>query len=680
MSVIDKIKLDGTTYDVGKTPDTTLAVSGSPADAAKVGTELDKKVDKVVGKGLSTEDFTTVEKTKLAGIAEGATNIVIDPTLTQAGQAADAKVVGSDLGQLSINSYQKTNGSIVSAGNWNYCTNDGYKHVAIPVSAGDTITVKGGTATGYMSFLKAYSTPSNGVAVSFSDTTDYTSRKTISANTSYDFVVPNDTNYVVIQVLLNSADVTPVIFNINGYNILKSVSDNIVAITNKVDDALSGLPEINVDNVFDKKPLNLFDGNYLNGVSLNGSTSFTFAANASANSLAVVPVESGKQYSVIVADGGPETNGYYYLKIASVHLDAPIQSATELIGVSNNYLIAQTSGYLKNYTATIPSGDNYLVVQASLTKQPFLQIVEGEQSDFSADTYAAQYGYFPSDNTEVYSKTEVNSLLEKTTYSIDGNIMTIRMGKAEYKFQRITNNSINIDTWRLYQGAIVENGTSYVMWVNSDAEGAIQITGEEDFVSGYHGDEIMNSIHVFVDGAEIDLTTSVSDALFKNMTVYVESDVYHCNTSASASNKAFKRYKKLTFKENTVKISNCYIAQEALSIAQARIALFQCYKAPDSIDFFTDYSVNTDYKHYAVSEIATVKPASSDRMTEADLHTVFATIVFKYLFGSDQSYMGSVVNFASQNRVKFYFDTINSETQVSQGEKIMSEFEFTIIP
>ena len=100
MSVIDKIKLDGTTYDVGKTPDTTLAVSGSPADAAKVGTELSKKVDKVTGKGLSTEDFTTAEKTKLAGIAEGATNIVIDPTLTQSGQAADAKKTGDEINSL----------------------------------------------------------------------------------------------------------------------------------------------------------------------------------------------------------------------------------------------------------------------------------------------------------------------------------------------------------------------------------------------------------------------------------------------------------------------------------------------------------------------------------------------------------------------------------------------------
>ncbi|QUH18438.1 hypothetical protein [Alkaliphilus sp. B6464] len=36
--------------------------------------ELAKKVDKVAGKGLSTNDYTTAEKTKLTGIATGANN------------------------------------------------------------------------------------------------------------------------------------------------------------------------------------------------------------------------------------------------------------------------------------------------------------------------------------------------------------------------------------------------------------------------------------------------------------------------------------------------------------------------------------------------------------------------------------------------------------------------------
>lgn len=40
----------------------------------EVNTKLNNKVDKVSGKGLSTNDYTTAEKEKLAGIAENANN------------------------------------------------------------------------------------------------------------------------------------------------------------------------------------------------------------------------------------------------------------------------------------------------------------------------------------------------------------------------------------------------------------------------------------------------------------------------------------------------------------------------------------------------------------------------------------------------------------------------------
>ena len=43
--------------------------------------QLDSKVDKISGKGLSTEDFTTSAKSKLAGIETGATkNTVVQST------------------------------------------------------------------------------------------------------------------------------------------------------------------------------------------------------------------------------------------------------------------------------------------------------------------------------------------------------------------------------------------------------------------------------------------------------------------------------------------------------------------------------------------------------------------------------------------------------------------------
>ncbi|WP_309119213.1 tail fiber protein [Paenibacillus sp.] len=52
------------------------ALNNDPDFAATMTTSLSGKVDKVSGKQLSTEDFTTAEKTKLAGIASNANNYV----------------------------------------------------------------------------------------------------------------------------------------------------------------------------------------------------------------------------------------------------------------------------------------------------------------------------------------------------------------------------------------------------------------------------------------------------------------------------------------------------------------------------------------------------------------------------------------------------------------------------
>ena len=62
-----KIKGDGDSYTMELLDDTTVDLSG--------------KVDKVAGKWLSTNDYTTAEKTKLEGVAEGA-NKYVHPSYT----------------------------------------------------------------------------------------------------------------------------------------------------------------------------------------------------------------------------------------------------------------------------------------------------------------------------------------------------------------------------------------------------------------------------------------------------------------------------------------------------------------------------------------------------------------------------------------------------------------------
>lgn len=77
--------------------DAGLDTEGKAADSKAVGDALATKVDAASGKGLSTNDYTTAEKTKLAGVATGATRVLIDSGLSESGKAADAAAVGTAL-------------------------------------------------------------------------------------------------------------------------------------------------------------------------------------------------------------------------------------------------------------------------------------------------------------------------------------------------------------------------------------------------------------------------------------------------------------------------------------------------------------------------------------------------------------------------------------------------------
>lgn len=74
-NVIETVKVDG----VALTPNADKAVNvdlSAFAKTASVNAELDKKVAKEEGKGLSTNDYTTAEKTKLAGMDTAISNAI----------------------------------------------------------------------------------------------------------------------------------------------------------------------------------------------------------------------------------------------------------------------------------------------------------------------------------------------------------------------------------------------------------------------------------------------------------------------------------------------------------------------------------------------------------------------------------------------------------------------------
>ena len=82
------------------------------AEASDVATQLNTKVDKVAGKGLSTEDYTSAEKTKLAGIESGAQ---VNTVTSVSGKTGAVTLAKSDVGLGNVDNTSDLNKPISTA-------------------------------------------------------------------------------------------------------------------------------------------------------------------------------------------------------------------------------------------------------------------------------------------------------------------------------------------------------------------------------------------------------------------------------------------------------------------------------------------------------------------------------------------------------------------------------------
>lgn len=433
---------------------------------------------------------------------------------------------------------------------------------------------------------------------------------------------------------------------------------------NKIDSAIDGLDDrvVQINDAFYYEEDNGTPLSEISGVV--SMPNFSADDYGSSSGINIAPV-SGYTTFYFVADKDYEL---YTVEIGRVYYAITIgrnYTGTSQNG-NNTVLLSSNPVRYRNNESNLPIESNKLVVNTG-------DVVAFTVTD-AVSNPAKIYGY----KTEKKQKQKYSGYATKS-----GNQLDIKTDNAHYVFKRITNTSINIDTWRLYQGDLVSGDNTFNMWTDSDAEGVVKIYGEDDYLGGYHGDEIMTGISVFIDGEEIDMATDFLNRNFNNITIYVDSVLYHCNTSEVADTVAFDKHKMLIFEGNKVRIGNWFKARENLTMYGAPTALFQChYKDSSGNEVATNYSVDSDYKCYKFSEAASVYPGTSKNMREAQIQTKYGFINFKLLKSSAQSYLGSVAHtfITNQNRIKIYFYAIGDGAQyaLSSGEVISSEFEFEI--
>jgi len=127
-------------------------ITGTLSDQTDLNTALDGKVDKVEGKGLSTNDYTTAEKTKLAGIEAGAQvnlpNTVVDANYVHTDNnyttAEKTKLDGLNVGNGTITI---TQGGVTKGSFTTNQSNNG----TIEIDAGGSGTPSWGSITGTLS-------------------------------------------------------------------------------------------------------------------------------------------------------------------------------------------------------------------------------------------------------------------------------------------------------------------------------------------------------------------------------------------------------------------------------------------------------------------------------------------------------------------------------------------------
>lgn len=145
----EKNKLAGIATGANKTViDSALSSSSTnPVQNKVIKESLDNKVDKVTGKGLSTNDFTNADKTKLSGIEEGATKTIVDtelsststnPVQNKAVQTLIARLVdavaknGFDIETAYTSSASNNTTNALSNSNLSVASNGTYARLSLP--------------------------------------------------------------------------------------------------------------------------------------------------------------------------------------------------------------------------------------------------------------------------------------------------------------------------------------------------------------------------------------------------------------------------------------------------------------------------------------------------------------------------------------------------------------------
>lgn len=286
------------------------STSENPVQNKVIYTALDGKVDKVSGKGLSTNDYTTAEKNKLSGIATGAevnqnafSNVKVTVGTTDTTIAADSKTDTLTIIQGSnITFTPDASGDSLTIAATDTTYSEATTSAAGLMSASDK-TKLNGIATGAQVNQNAFSNVAVGSTTIAADSTTDT------------LTVAGTANLITVTANATSDTLT---FNV-GSNVIT---------TSKVG-AASGVCPLDSSGKVDSSYLPSYVDDVIEGYPRSGQTELSqnWLATGSASGSVIVP-ESGKIYILMAATTNYKQydqfrwGGTTYVKISDGNISA----------------------------------------------------------------------------------------------------------------------------------------------------------------------------------------------------------------------------------------------------------------------------------------------------------------------------------------------------------------------
>ena len=197
----------------------------------------------------------------------------------------------------------------------------------------------------------------------------------------------------------------------------------------------------------------------------------------------------------------------------------------------------------------------------------------------------------------------VGAVTSYITERIDIYIPTV-LGYVKYRFGHVFDSDINADNWRIVGAFACDENLNDRFQIASTGEWemAIKIEGRPDFIGGnLHGDEVVNSVQFFIDGAKKALADLIELTEFKTLRIVEDTQMYDPNDNAT---KVATHGKEYTFTADGLTLKQSVNWQTRQNITTSYMTMLPIFRGNDNysvLQISDRVYTDVDFVEYDVS-------------------------------------------------------------------------------